>query len=339
MLFRYFYTGEISLNHTACICILKMASDWGLTEFRIETANIIVSMLSQDYTFEGSLSVYEYALSPLDEVLMDILLHYLAWNFERLVQTPSWTNLPFGLLVDLLTRSDLVVSKETVVLQSLEKWVAAQGMTAVPQELLQLIRFPMVPAEDLYLLSDPQYHAGKCEGFKFQVVPYRSNWTETNSSRPRIYTGNPWSYGINHYMIEQVKNQSQGRVTKAFTFHTPFHYSTLFTNSKVNWKLSLNFSNECQDAPLTLADLNLTLNWTMAGENTGDQLWECVHFSNKLIVQCAGMSTVRVDDFVDKVDGNFVYKRGRAGVTFPCNFNLLSYKVVIRSECRPGPRR
>lgn len=342
MLFRYFYTGEVSLNHTACICILKMASDWGLTEFRNETANIIRSMLSQDYTFEGSLSLYEYALSPLDEVLMDILLHYLAWNFERLVKTPSWTNLPFSLVADLLTRSDLVVSKETVVLQSLEKWAAAQGMMAVPQQLLQLIRFPMIPAEDLYMLSDPQYHAGKCEGFQFQVVPFSINQTETNRSTPRIYTGSPWSYSINQYMMKQLRNQtspSQGNVTKTFHFYTPFHNSALFTYSKANWKLSLNFSNdECQDTPPTVADLNFVLNLAVAGENTRDQIWRCVHFSNKLIVECAGKSTVRVDDFVDKVGGDFVYKAGRAGVTLPCNFNQLSYKAVIRSECRPGPR-
>lgn len=339
MRFRYFYTGEVSLNHTACICILKMASDWGLTEFQNETANIIGSMLSHDYTFEGSLSVYEYALSPLDEALMDVLLHYLAWNFERLVKTPVWTNLPLSLVEDLLARSDLVVSKETVVLQSLEKWAAAQGMTALPQELLQLIRFPLIPVEDLDLLSEPQYHDGKCEGFQFHVKPFSTNGTETNSSMPRIYTGSPWSYSINHYTMAQLRNQrslSQGGVTKAFDFHTPFHNSALFTYSKANWELSLNFTdNECQDAPPTVEDLNPVLNLTMEEDHTEDQLWRSIYFSNKLIVECAGKSTVRIYDFVDEDDGNFVFKLGRAGVTFPCNFKLLSYKVVIRPECRP----
>lgn len=340
MPFRYFYTGEVSLHHTACICILRMASDWGLTEFQNETANMVASMLSKDYTFEVSLSVYEYALSPLNQVLMDILLRYLAWNFERLVQTPAWTNLPSGLVKDLLARSDLVVSKETVVLQSLEKWAAAQGTTAVPQELLQLIRFPMIPTGDFYLLRDPQDHVG--EWVQFQVMPCSSNWTETNSSRPRIYTDSPWSYSINRFVIASLRNQkspSQGSVTRAFDFHTPFHSSALFTYSKANWKLSLNFSSaECRDTPApTVADLNFVLNLTMAGEDTGDQQY--IHFSNKLIVECAGKSTVRVDDFVDEVDGDFVYQPGRAGVAFPCHFSLLSYKAVIRSECRPGSKR
>lgn len=145
MLFRYFYTGEVSLQPTACICILKMAADWGLSEFKTQTGNIVTSMLSHDYTFEISLSVYKYARSPLDTAVMDILLHYLAWNFDRLVKTWSSTQLPISLVVDLLSRSDLVVSKETIVLQSLEKWATAQGLPTVPQELLQLIRFPMIP--------------------------------------------------------------------------------------------------------------------------------------------------------------------------------------------------
>lgn len=89
----------------------------------------------------------------------------------------------------------------------------------------------------------------------------------------------------------------------------------------------------------TVADLYFRLNLTMAGENTRDQLWRCVHFSNKLIIECGGMSTVCIDDFVDKVDRDFVYKPGQAGMTFSCNFNQFSYKVVIPFECRAGPRR
>lgn len=318
-----------------------MASDWALTEFRNETANIIMSMLSQDHTFEGSLSVYKYALSPGNEVLMDILLHHLAWNFERLVKTPSWTNLPSSLVADLLSRSDLVVSKETVVLQSLENWAAAQGTKAVPPQLLQLIRFPMIPVEDLYLLREPQYHAGKCEGFQFQAVLFSSNWTEANRFRPRIYTGRPWSYSINHHMMEQLRkggSPSQGNVTKAFAFHTPFHNSALFTYSNAKWRLILNVSSdECGDTPPAVADLNPILHVTMERKSR-DQFWRCIHFNNKLIVECAG-STVRVDDFEDRLDGDFLYKPGRAGVTFPCNLKQFSYKVVIRPECRPWPRK
>lgn len=319
-----------------------MASDWGLKDVQNETTNIAMSMLSQDDTFQAALSMYEYALSPFDEALMGILLHYLAWNFESLVSTPTWTDLPFSVVKELLTRSDLVVDTETVVLQSLEKWATAQRMTAVPQELLQLIRFPMIPAKDLYLLTDPQYQPGRCEGLQFQAMPYppqSSNFTESNSSRPRMYTAIPWSYDINHFHMDYLRNMrspGQGSIIKTFDFQTPFHNSAHFTYSKANWKLSLNLTDDrCQDAPLTAADLNLVLHLTLEDANSRDQSKRCIQFSNNLIVQCKGRSLVSIDDLVQEAEGRFVYQPGQTGLIFPCKSNQYSFRVVIGSECIP----
>lgn len=320
-----------------------MASDWGLKDFQNETTSIVMSMLAQDNTFQTALSIYEYALSPFDEELMGILLHYLAWNFESLVYTPPWTDLPFRVVKELLTRSDLVVKTETVVLRGLEKWATAQGMTAVPQELLQLIRFPMIPAKDLYLLTEPQYQPGRCEGLQFQAMPYppqSSNFTESNSSLPRMYTAIPWSYDIKHYLLEYLRNQGstgQGSIIKTFDFQTPFHNSAYFTYSKANWKLSLNLTDDkCRDDPLTAADLNLVLNLTMEEANSWDQPQRGIQFSNNLIVQCEGTrSLVSIDNFVQEAEGRFVYQPGQTRVIFPCKSNQYSYQVVIGSECIP----
>lgn len=316
-----------------------MASDWSLTEFRNGTANIVMSMLSQDKTFQGALSVYEYARSPFDETLMNIVHCYLAWNFESLVSTPTWANLPFSLVKALLARSDLVVSTESAVLQNLQSWATAQGMTAVPPELLQLVRFPMIPAKDLYLLADPQYHAGRFEAFRFHIMPHTpqsSNWTDTNSSTPRMYTAVPWSLNINHYTIEHLRKQNSSRhggIIKTFDFHTPLHSSAHFTYSKANWKLSLNFSKDgCQDAPSAVEDLNFTLNLTIEEENIRYQLQKCIKFSNKLIVQCEGRHIVSVYDFFD--ENEYIYEPEQSGLTFPCKSNRFSYRVVIQSECR-----
>lgn len=342
MLFRYFYTGEVTFNLSSYICIFKMASDWGLKDFQNETSNIVMSVLAQDNSFQGALSLYEYALSPFDEALMAVLLHYLAWNFESLVSTPPWTDLPLSVVKELLTRSDLVVQTETVVLQGLERWATAQGMAAVPQELLQLIRFPMIPAKALYLLTDPQYQPGRCEGLQFQAMPYppqSSNFTESNSSRPRIYTAIPWSININRFQMQYFRNQrspGQGRIIQTFDFQTPFHNSAPFTYSKANWKLSLNLTDDrSRDDPLTAADLNLVLNLTMEGANSRDQLQRCIRFRNYFIVQCDGGSLVSIDDLVEEAEGRFVYQPGQTGVTFPCKSNQYSYRVVIGSECIP----
>lgn len=318
-----------------------MASDWGLKDFQNETTNLIMSMLAQDNTFQAALSVYEYAHLPFDEALMQILLHYLAWNFESLVSSEAWGALPSSVVSELLTRSDLVVKTETVVLQGLEKWAAAR-MTAVPQELLQLIRFPMIPAQDLYLLTDPRYQPGRCEGLQFQAMPYSpqsSNFTESNSSRPRMYTAIPWSYAINHFQMEQLRNQrspGQGSNITTFDFQTPLHNSAHFTYSKANWKLSLNLTDDrCRDDPLTVADLNLVLNLTLEEANSKNQFLRGIQFSNSLIVLCDGRYLVSIDDLVEEAEGRFVYQPGQTGVIFPCTSNQYSYRVVIGSEYIP----
>lgn len=318
-----------------------MASNWGLRDFQNETTNIVMSMLAQDNTFQAALSVYKYALAPFDEALMRILLHYLAWNFESLVSSEPWTELPISLVRELLTRSDLVVKTETVVLKGLEKWAAA-GMTAVPQELLQLIRFPMIPVEDLYLLTDPRYQPGRCEGLQFQAMPYspqNSNFRENNSSRPRMYTAIPWTYTINHFHLEHPRNQQspgQGRIIKTFDFQTPFHNSAYFTYSKANWELSLNLTDDrCQEDPLTAADLNLVLNLTLGEANSRDQFHRGIQFSNSLIILCDGKYLVSIDDLVEEAEGRFVYQPGQTGVIFPCKSNQYSYRVVIGSEYIP----
>lgn len=331
--FRYFYTGGISFNHTSCVCVLKMAADWGLGEFQNETVNIIKSLLSQDHAFQAVRSVYDYALSPFDEDVMNILIHYLAWNFKRLVGTTSWKSLPLGLVEALLASSDLVVGRETVVLLGLEEWAREQGMTDVPQNLLKLVRFPMIPAKDLNLLANSRYHAGKFQGFQFQVVPYdlQNIRMAANSFTPRMYTDIPWSYKINYYTVELLRSKSNMTM---FEFHTPFHSSAHFAYSRANWELSLNINqSRCSDTPLDVEDLNLVLNVTM--EDTGDQLQNCIAFSNKLILQCEGMHTVRVDDFIHDTTGNFFYRPSQAGVVFPCPSNQISYILVIRSECKP----
>uniref|UniRef100_A0A3B5JYA0 SRCR domain-containing protein n=1 Tax=Takifugu rubripes TaxID=31033 RepID=A0A3B5JYA0_TAKRU len=344
LLFRYFYTGEVTFNLSSYICILKMASNWGLKDFQNETTNIVLSMLAQDNTFQAALSVYEYALSPFDEALMGILLHYLAWNFESLSSTPPWTDLPWSVVKELLTRSDLVVKTETVVLQSLEKWATAQGMTAVPQELLQLIRFPMIPAKDLSLLTDPQYQPGRCEGLQFQAMPYpsqSSSFTESNSSRPRMYTAIPWSYNINHVHMDYLTNQrspGQGRIIKTFDFQTPFHNSAPFTYSKANWELSLNLTDDrCRDDPLTAADLNLVLNLTMRDVNSRDQLHRCIRFSNNLIAQCDGRSVVSIDDLVEEAEGLKERLLIPSDSDFPALFSRSNSSSLLRSLCCPLP--
>ncbi|XP_030288661.1 galectin-3-binding protein A-like isoform X3 [Sparus aurata] len=156
---RYFYTRKIKVTLSSALCILKMAFDWGLVEFQNETLSILRLFLPEDPTFQSLNSIYEYAVLTEDEALQEVCVRFLAWNCEALIRSPAWENLPFDLVKALLSRSDLVVRSENIILNGLERWAAARENSAIPEDLLKLIRFPMIPVVDLFSLSGSQYSA------------------------------------------------------------------------------------------------------------------------------------------------------------------------------------
>ncbi|KAF7656260.1 hypothetical protein LDENG_00044250 [Lucifuga dentata] len=168
---KYIYTLQINVTLSSAKCIYKLASDWGLKQLQNEAGELFSSFLPEDPTIQSQTSLYEYAVHRGDEALQQTCLRYLAWNCEALINSTAWENLPLGLVKALLSRSDLVVPSETFVLKGLERWAAAQGNTSIPENLLNLVRFPVIPAMDLYNLNS-QYQAKKLVGFHFISLPF-----------------------------------------------------------------------------------------------------------------------------------------------------------------------
>lgn len=318
-----------------------MASDWGLTDFQNETANIIRLFLAEDPTFQSHSSIYELALYTGDKALLEMCIRYLAWNCEALIHSEAWKNLPLNLVKDLLPRSDLIVSHETVLLNGLEKWTAAQGKTTIPEVLLKLIRFPMIPAEHLYRLNCSQYPNGKFQGLQFNALPntvlLNDLTGEQNDYRPRIYTGSPWSFTFNYYNIytlESLKCPGPcGQVNYNLTsdFQTPVHYSTYFTFNYVDWKTRVNISTgECNDTCPSLPTVSL-----MMEEKDRDLNREPVKrifYRNKLVIECEGRFVVHVDEFDDNIGENFVYIPSSAEHISACKSQVFSYRVVVQPQ-------
>lgn len=231
-----------------------MAFDWGLVEFQNETLSILRLFLPEDPTFQSLNSIYEYAVLTEDEALQEVCVRFLAWNCEALIRSPAWENLPFDLVKALLSRSDLVVRSENIILNGLERWAAARENSAIPEDLLKLIRFPMIPVVDLFSLSGSQYSASKLQGFQFNALPSTALLNdlkeEQNIYTSRIYTGSPWSFTFDYYIVEAHKNLSyyshNGQLINNLTsnFQTPVHYSAYFTFRNVSWKARVYVSDE-----------------------------------------------------------------------------------------------
>lgn len=317
-----------------------MASNWGLTEFRNETANILSIFLPEDPTFQSQNSIYEYALFTHNETLEDRCIRYLAWNCEALIISPAWKNLSFSLVKALLSRSDLVVSSERVILNGLEKWAAAQGNTTIPQDLLKLIRFPMIPADDLYALNSPQYHESKLQGFQFNALPYTTLLNDLiedqNSYMPRIYTGRPWSFTFSYVEVEALKVLESPNVcdqlSKNLTsdFHTPVHNSAYFNLQQIHWKTRVYFTDaECLSKNATCSSLP-SVRLEKVKHDLNGEIAQNIRYNNVLVIECEGSYVVHIEEFIAGNDESFELPSNSAEKLYPCQSNMLSFQVVIR---------
>ncbi|KAF3691018.1 Galectin-3-binding protein B Lectin galactoside-binding soluble 3-binding protein B Precursor [Channa argus] len=341
---RYFYKRQIKITSSSSHCILKMASDWALTEFHNEATNLFRLFLPEDSTFQNQNMFYDYAVHTGDESLQEVCLRYLAWNFEALIQSPAWTNTPFELVKALLSRSDLVVHNETVILRGLERWAAAQGNTTIPEILLKLIRFPMIPAEDLYTLDGSKYQASKLQGFHFNSLLFTTLHNalteEQNTYTPRVYTGSPWSFSFSYYIVKYYRDLGiytvRGQNTNSLTsdFRTPVHNSAYFALHSMLWKTRIYISDQdcssesvsCPSLPavsLKIQEKNRALPTEVEGR---------IRYSNRLVVMCEGRYVFHVGEFNGVNGENLVFVPSSTEQAYPCHSNLFSYQVVVRPE-------
>ncbi|XP_034385855.1 galectin-3-binding protein A-like [Cyclopterus lumpus] len=331
---RYFYTRKIKVTQSSAHCILKMAFDWGLTEVHNEAEHLFRLFLPQDLTFQTQISFYEYAVHTGDEELMEACLRYLAWNCEALIHSLVWTDLAFDRVKDLLSRWDLVVQKETVILNGLERWAAARDETTIPEILLKHIRFPLIPAEDLYTLNDSKYRDSKLQGFQFNALTCATLLNDLRRGQhvytSRIYTGTPWSFTFSHHNIKAYKDfgfyNLHGHRIGSLTsdFQTPVHNSAYFALSKMSWKTRLYISDaDCLGEGITCPSLPAV---SLKAEEKNSDLG-CIRYSNMLVVMCEDSYVIHVQEF----DGeNIVFIPSSKKQLYSCHSKLFSYQVVVR---------
>ncbi|XP_068447787.1 galectin-3-binding protein B-like [Clinocottus analis] len=336
---RYLYTRKIKLTRSSAHCILKMAFDWGLTEVHNEAEHLFRLFLPEDPTFQTQTSFYEYAVHAGDEELQEVCLRYLAWNCEALFLSPAWTDFAFDRVRDLLSRSDLVVQKETVILNGLERWAAAQNHTTIPETLLKLIRFPQIPAEDLYTLNNSQYQSSKLQGFQFNSLPCTPLLSELRKGQnvftSRIYTGAPWSLTFSYHNVKAYKDfgfyNLHGRRYNDLTsdFQTPVHNSAYFAFSKMSWKTKLYIDDtDCLGENILCPSLPAISLKVEEKDNDLPSEMGRIRHSNRLVVVCEERYVFHVQEF--NAGENLVFIPSSNKQLYSCHSKLFSYQVVVR---------
>uniref|UniRef100_A0A3Q2CCJ9 Galectin-3-binding protein A-like n=1 Tax=Cyprinodon variegatus TaxID=28743 RepID=A0A3Q2CCJ9_CYPVA len=337
---RYFYTRKVKFTITST-CIIKMAYDWGLTELQDEAAHVFRKVLTEDSTFQSQISFCQYAALVSDEALKDICLRYLAWNCETLIDSPAWTKLPLFLVKALLSRSDILVHNETVILHGLEKWAAAQENTTIPDILLKLIRFPMISAEDLHRMDGSQYRIGKLEGFEFNSLPVSVLLSDLTEKRdiytPRIYTGATWSFTFSTQEIRAFNYSGfyivKGQRTSSLTsdFQTPVHTSSYFAFQNVLWRVKVFVQEkDCVRESVSCPSLPaVSLKIQEKQNNLPSEMLSRIGYRNKIVLRCRGRHVFYIAEFNSVDSENPIFIPSLAEQTYPCQSTGFSYQVVV----------
>ena len=334
---RYLYTRQIDITLATAPCIHRLATDLGLKRLQADSGRLFAWLLPMDKSFQAQLSLYKYAMETGDPALQDTCLQYLAWNLQELVRSPAWGNFSRNALQALLARDDLVVPDEGFVLRGLESWVRAQHNPPASEDvasLLEAVRFPMIPAEQLYdlrLTSDlyvshwSLFLNGTLEGFQFNALPpaklkvYMEGRREQHT--PRIYTGQPWSVSLNF-----TGAYARQRHLRSY-FQTPVHYSAILqVDPKVSWFADVCLTKQdCSNLGLRVDSAPST---RLSSNSDLSRYRGSIRYSNKVVLSCDGEYVFQVLHL--KKDIAWVANNVSA---YPCYTDQLFYQFVVSPEC------
>ncbi|XP_077412029.1 galectin-3-binding protein A-like isoform X2 [Vanacampus margaritifer] len=359
---RYLYTRKMDVSVSSAQCLHQMASHFELKQLRDVIGRLFTQILPDDSSFQTQLSLLQYATQNGDHILRENCMQYLAWNFHKLTQSPSWLSLSWEVLEVLLSRSDLVVPDEYFVLQTVESLIeeTGNGSTLEAQaELLGRVRFPMIPAEKLYELEVNSslyaihknvYQEKMLKALQFNVLLFsefasRPNFSRDEQYRPRMYTAEPWSVMINAirkptghgygnlrrrgnphfgmYMPYEIPMQE----TLSEIFSTRRHGSMLFNKvDLVNWEaLIFKTQSGCSARGWICESIPAA---GLVRQNYIHQ--DNIVYRNQLIVMCQDKYVCQVQQF--KNDMAYVAVNGTKVPAYPCPDEKYVYRFVVRPE-------
>ncbi|XP_035763913.1 LOW QUALITY PROTEIN: galectin-3-binding protein A-like [Neolamprologus brichardi] len=363
---RYIYTRKIDVTLSSALCLHQMASNFGLKQLMEDIGRLFSKILPEDSTFHNQVSFYKYAVETKDLVLEENCVQYMAWNYQNLTRSPAWSGLSVGLLRALLTRSDLVAPDEYFVLQSVERWISEKGDSVdleTQADLLGRIRFPLIPAEKLYVIESSSllysthktvYRDNMLKAFQFNVLLF-SNLTkqkfgkENKDYQPRIYTAEPWSIVLdlsirtsssqthsrpidkrqrynNRYIHGYGYETSSYSQTRSKSFSTPVHNSLIFKDTVKRWQANILINrDECSNHRVRCESFPVAKLTSQSYISQSEIL-----FRNRVLLVCQGQYVCQIKDF----KGNMASISANATqvLPYPCPDDQFIYQIVVTPE-------
>lgn len=324
-------------------CLHKLASAYGAKQLQRYCALLFATLVPQDLSFRTALDLHAYALATGDPRLEAICLQFLAWNFEALTCATAWPSVPPALLQVLLSRSDLAVPSELVLLMAVEAWSWEEHATHEEMEgLLGAVRFPMILPEDLFQLQfnlslyrshQALFQEKILQALEFHTVPVQLlarhgglNLSE-DAYQPRLYTAPSWSASVTRDLRTSSYYWSDPRQS----FQTPAHPSFLFQAKPVSWSLTyLSTVQSCWHHGCSCSSDELpALCLSKSGYSDGT-----ISYENKALMMCGEGFVADVVTFWGPkaiIPSALQTNGSRSASFFPCPAgSFSSFRAVIR---------
>uniref|UniRef100_A0A8D2IZN5 BACK domain-containing protein n=1 Tax=Varanus komodoensis TaxID=61221 RepID=A0A8D2IZN5_VARKO len=328
----YFYSRQIEISMNSVKCFHKLAVAYGIASLQAYCNQIFLSIFPLDPSFHVHLELYDYSLTSGDAQLQEVILQYLAWNFEALTRTEAWLALSSEKMKALLSRTDVVIESEWSLLKALYHWARSNVTT---RGLWEKIRFPMLLPEQLLELrftlalhkdGENKYQRNIMDALDFHTVPlkflrqYKLHDLSSDSYVPRFYTGSAWSRHLVYNPSLQwfISDHLDG--SNLFPpFETSKHPSFLFKTQNISWSFSYQvLPTNSQTDSSSSSDISLVLHHALP-----DSSDDAIQYENKALLLCQNF----VIDVVNIQNGTAVVPSVASSA---CPNGYSSFVAVVR---------
>ncbi|KAG8233132.1 hypothetical protein J437_LFUL010362, partial [Ladona fulva] len=184
---KYFYTGQIHINHLIVMPILSLADKYNVKDLVKLCIDYMCTHIAHAATHNQLISWLQYTLACGHNKVAKACENFVKWNFEMVADMSDFKNLDPEILILFLQQNDLIVHNEMSLYKCVVKWLNAQmecvnsgegedesidgdidhiteeqHMEQLVTEVMSYIRFPMMsPRQLAELLLSPLTKAYK----------------------------------------------------------------------------------------------------------------------------------------------------------------------------------
>ncbi|PSN58437.1 hypothetical protein C0J52_02823 [Blattella germanica] len=221
---RYFYTGQIRINHLIVMPVLALADKYNVKDLVKLCIEYMCEHIAHAAANNQLISWLQYTLTCGHYKVAQVCQNFVKWNLELVAETTDFGNFEPEILVSLLQQNDLVVHNEMTLYSCVVKWLDLQKerlsqdssnksedidahMEQLVVEVMSHVRFPMMsPRQLAELLLAPltkmykeffvermaigmSFHSGQTERVQEVLQTEEGKLLFT----PRLYTADTWS--------------------------------------------------------------------------------------------------------------------------------------------------